>query len=55
MYVEVLQAIDRSWFWRVMGRNHKTMLVSETYSTKGNAKRAANRLAKPNGFEVRVG
>lgn len=43
-YVQVRRlGPGREWYWRVMAKNGQVILTSETYSTRSNAKRAANR------------
>lgn len=47
MKVEVLKG-KRQWYYRVIGKNGKTLVVSETFLTKWNAKRAAKKMAEAN-------
>lgn len=43
---------EKKWFLRLTNTlNGKTILVSETYFSKWNAKRAARKLAAINGFQ----
>lgn len=44
----------RQWFWRIVAINGgKTVLTSETYATKWNAKRMAQKMAAINNFEYK--
>lgn len=43
---------NRMWFFRIVAINGgQTILTSETYSTKWNAKRQAKKIARVNNFE----
>lgn len=53
MKIEVFKG-DKRWYYHVKARNGKVLLVSESYFSKGNAKRAAKRLGKANNIEVVV-
>lgn len=42
--LEVVRGSQRTiWWWRVKARNHEILFVSEPYTRKWNAKRAAKR------------
>lgn len=42
---------DKHWYLRLVSKqNNETLMVSETYYTKFNAKRAAAKLLKSNSF-----
>lgn len=42
---------QKKWFYRLISKNKQTVLVSETYYSKWNAKRAAKKMASINGFK----
>lgn len=42
---------ERKWFVRLVASNGKTVLVTETYYSRFNARRSAKRLAKMFGVE----
>jgi len=44
-YFEVFKGNGGWWYWRLRGRNGEIMCQSEGYASKGNAKRAAHRIA----------
>ena len=46
MFVILVKGPSKQWHVRVAGNNGQIALVSETYKTRWNAKRAAKRLAK---------
>ena len=45
MKIHVRQAKNGQWYYHILGDNGRILSTSETYSTKGNAKRAADRFA----------
>ena len=45
-YIELRRSIDRMWYVVVVAGNGEDMLVSELYTRKGDAKRAAKTLNK---------
>lgn len=45
---------EKSYVKMVSGANGKNLLVGETYYSPSNAKRAANRLGKTLGLDVKV-
>lgn len=60
LYVEVtrkynlLLAKFGLWYYRLKSTNGKILFYSETFYSKSNAKRQAGKLAKANGWELRV-
>lgn len=42
--VEYLPGASGCWYVRIKGRNGEVTLVSESYASKGNAKRGAERI-----------
>jgi uncharacterized protein YegP (UPF0339 family) len=52
MYI-LLAPGKRKYFWKLMGDNGQTVLVSQHYYSKWNARRAARKLAKANSYELR--
>ena len=44
--IEMFRGIDGQWYLRIVAANGKTVLDSEGYSRKWNAKRAAKRVSK---------
>jgi uncharacterized protein YegP (UPF0339 family) len=41
------------WYWKLVADNGQTVLVSEQYYSKWNARRAARKLSKANSYELR--
>lgn len=51
MYLKIVKG-KLFYHINLMGENHKIIMASETYYNKGNANRAAKRVAKVMGIEV---
>lgn len=51
-YIEVAEGKKGQVFLRIMGGNHKTRMVSETYYTGRNATRAAQLLSEDTGLAI---
>lgn len=51
--VEVVTVLDAGQWLRLVGRNGETLMHSETYATRSNARRAARALAQKIGATVR--
>lgn len=49
MRIELVK--EKKWFFRLVATNHQTVMTSETYYSRWNAKRQALKIAKANGFE----
>ena len=41
------------WYWKFVAHNGQTVLVSQHYFSRWNAKRAARKLTESNGYELR--
>ncbi len=52
MYVELLKGQNR-WYWHLVAQNGSIVATSQNYYSRFNAKRAADRFAEANGWEVR--
>lgn len=42
---------DKPWYWRIVSRNGRIVLTSETYFNRGNAVRAARKFGSTAGWE----
>lgn len=50
--MEIQLAKGKKWFYRLVAlKNNKTLMTSETYYSKWNARRAAKKVAELNGFQ----
>ncbi len=52
MYIELVRGQNR-WYWRLVAHNGNIVATSHNYYSRWNASRAAQKLAKANGLEVR--
>lgn len=53
-YIELASnATGAIWHWRLRAQNGEIMCASETYASKSNAKRAAERLASLTGWRIK--
>lgn len=52
MRVELVK--KKQWFYRIVAANGETVLVSETFKTKWNAKRQASKIAQANHLPLKV-
>lgn len=53
MRYEYFQGNNGQWYVRLVGKNGETMMTSEGYTRRWNAKRAAVRMAGPMRVEVK--
>jgi uncharacterized protein YegP (UPF0339 family) len=52
MHILVIKGV-RKWYWKLVGGNGETVLVSQKYYSKHNARRSASKLARANGYGLR--
>lgn len=52
--VEMVQNQNGAWFWHLASTNGEILANSEAYSSKGNCKKTASKIAKKLGTTVEV-
>ena len=53
MHIELMKG-KHKWYWKLVASNGQTILTSQHYYSRWNAKRAASRLATDNGYPLEV-
>lgn len=54
MYYKIELLKRKKWYWRMVAKaNKQIILTSETYASKWNAKRIAQKMAAVNNFEYK--